>query len=194
MSHRIAPSDATVVAVSISAGGIPKRPIPLGVVLRNGIVGDGRHHAKHVRPDRAVSLFDQEILEQLVEEGFPLVPGAAGENLTVARLDVQNLEPGTLLAIGEVILRLEQPRKPCYVLDAVDPRLKEAIVGRCGYMASVVREGCIEPGMRVDNWEDDSNRQGYGRSVDANAEQADDLVRTKPVAGIQRHERRVRSR
>jgi MOSC domain-containing protein YiiM len=138
-----------VVAVSISSGGIPKRPVPWGMVVQAGLVGDGRNHAKHVRPDRAISLFDIEILEQLVREGFPLTPGAAGENLTVAGLGVQEMPPGTLLEIDGVVLRLEQPRKPCYVLDAIDPRLKEAIVGRCGYMASVVSVGLVRPGATI---------------------------------------------
>lgn len=139
----------TVLAVSISPGGIPKLPIAAGTVVADGIVGDGRAHAKHLRPDRAVSLLDYEIMQQLEQEGFPLVPGAAGENLTVTDLNVQSMTPGTLLQIGDTILRLEQPRKPCFVLDAIDPRLKDAIVGRCGYLASVVRTGTIAPGMRV---------------------------------------------
>lgn len=138
-----------LVAVCISAGGIPKRPQALAVVRRDGLVGDGHHHAKHRRPDRAVCLWDLELMQQLVEEGFALTPGAAGENLTVAGLHVQALPPGTMLRSGRVLLRLKQPRKPCYVLDAIDPRLKEAIAGRCGYLASVVREGVIAPNMAV---------------------------------------------
>jgi MOSC domain-containing protein YiiM len=138
-----------VVAVCVSPGGIPKRPLAEGRVTLGGLAGDGRNHAKHIRPDRAISLFDLEILEQLVSEGFPLVPGAAGENLTVAGLHVQNLPPGTLLQIGDVVLKLEQPRKPCYVLDAIDPRLKDAIVGRCGYLASVVQPGTLFPQMPI---------------------------------------------
>jgi MOSC domain-containing protein YiiM len=96
-----------------------------------------------------VSLFDIEILTQLQKEGFPLYPGAIGENLTVTGLGVQRLPPGTILEIGQVLLRLEEPRKPCYVLDAIHPCLKDVIVGRCGYMASVVRGGVIEPGMNI---------------------------------------------
>jgi MOSC domain-containing protein YiiM len=139
-----------VIAVSTSPGGIPKPPQADAEVRQAGIVGDGRNHTKHIRPDRAVSLWDFEILQQLKAEGFPtLVPGAAGENLTVVGLDVQSLSPGTLLGIGSVVLKLEQPRKPCYVLDAIDPRLKDTIVGRCGYLASVTREGTIRPGMSI---------------------------------------------
>ncbi len=138
-----------VVAVCVSPGGIPKLPLAEGKVTVDGLTGDGRNHAKHIRPDRAICLFDLEILERLVCEGFPLTPGAAGENLTVSGLHVQEMLPGTVLKIGDVTLKLEQPRKPCYVLDSIDPRLKEAIVGRCGYLASVVREGTIAPGMAI---------------------------------------------
>jgi MOSC domain-containing protein YiiM len=139
-----------VVAVCVSPGGIPKRPLPCCDVTVTGLAGDGRNHAKHIRPDRAVSLFDLEILYDLVDEGFPLAPGVAGENLTVQGVHVQSLPAGTLLRIGAVLLRLEQPRKPCYVLDAIDPQLKDAIAGRCGYLASVVREGVLRPGAPVE--------------------------------------------
>lgn len=143
------PSRARVDAVCISRGGIPKSPVLAVDVGNDGLSGDEHAHAKHNRPDRAVSLFDREVLDQLVSEGFPLAPGAAGENLLVSGLGVQRLAPGDELEIGDVVLRLEQPRKPCYVLDAIDPRLKEVIVGRCGYMASVVRGGRLAPGMMV---------------------------------------------
>jgi MOSC domain-containing protein YiiM len=149
-AHETPIAEPYVVAVSISSGGIPKHPSSAGMLAKVGFVGDGRNHAKHIRPDRAVSLLDDEILRQLVQEGFPLVPGAAGENLTVAGLCVQKLLPGTVLKIGDAVLRLEQPRKPCYVLDAIDPRLKDTIRGRCGYMASVIREGWIRPGMQIE--------------------------------------------
>lgn len=138
-----------VISVCSSAGGIPKLPLPEAYVTAAGIRGDLHAHDKHNRPDRALSLFDVETLRQLVDEGFPLEPGTAGENVTVEGLSVQALPEGTLLQIGDVLLRLETPRKPCYVLDAIDRRLKDAIVGRCGYMASVLRPGVICPGMEI---------------------------------------------
>lgn len=139
-----------LVAVCVSGGGIPKLPVKSVWVSRVGLAADGHHHAKHICADRAVSLFDWETLQQLRAEGFPLEPGSAGENLTVAGLNVQALAPGTLLRIAQVVLRLEKPRKPCYVLDAIDERLKDAIVGRCGFMASVVQEGAIAPGILIE--------------------------------------------
>jgi MOSC domain-containing protein YiiM len=149
-AYRLPTISPFVLAVSVSPGGIPKQPQRFAHVLKSGLAGDERNHAKHVRPDRALSLWDYEILQQLIAAGFSsLVPGAAGENLTVVGLDVQHMEAGTLLHVGDVIIQLQQPRKPCYVLDAIDTRLKVAIEGRCGYMASVVREGPIRPGMSI---------------------------------------------
>jgi len=138
-----------IVAVCISAGGIPKVAVATAMLGEGGFAGDGHAHDKHNRPDRAVSLLDAELLEQFMREGFAVCPGAMGENLTVSGLDVQSLEPGSILVIGDAVLRLEQPRKPCYVLDAIDPRLKDAAVGRCGYMASVLSRGIVTPFMSI---------------------------------------------
>ena len=48
-----------------------------------------------------------------------------------------------------VILELTKIRKPCYVLDAIDPRLKEVIIGRCGFYAKVLQEGLINTGDNI---------------------------------------------
>ena len=138
-----------LVAVNVSQGGIPRFPMGLAYVDRDGLRGDVRGHEKHRRPDRAVSLLDYEIILQLVREGFRVWPGRMGENLTVIGLDVQNMQPSTRLKIDQVVLQLEQPRKPCYVLDAIHPRLKDVVVGRCGYLASVIEPGIIEPGDMI---------------------------------------------
>ena len=138
-----------VVAVCVSPGGIPKQPQPSVRVLKSGLEGDGRGHAKHNRPARAVSLIDEEILQELSAEGFILGPGSIGENITLRNVHVQNMSPGTILELGIVQVRLEEARKPCYVLDAVDPALKTEIAGRCGYLASVLTEGELSPGTEV---------------------------------------------
>jgi MOSC domain-containing protein YiiM len=138
-----------VIAVCISAGGIPKLPQLEAVIVESGIEGDLHNHEKHRRLNRALSLLDLELLHELQAEGYRVEPGAIGENLTLSGVHVQSLAEGTRLAIGDIIIRLEQPRKPCYVLDPIDPKLKDVLVGRCGYMASVERGGAIRPGMTV---------------------------------------------
>lgn len=135
-----------LVAVSLSEGGIPKHPQNSVEVIEQGIVGDHQAHEKHRRPDRALSLWDEEILQELCREGYHIVPGAIGENLLLRGVEIQQMTPGTLLEIGSVLVKLEQPRKPCFILDPIDVNLKDVIVGRCGYMASVVTSGEIRPG------------------------------------------------
>jgi MOSC domain-containing protein YiiM len=138
-----------VVAVCVSPGGVPKQPQSKVRVTKAGLEGDGRNHAKHDRPARAISLFDEEILLQLRREGYDLEPGSIGENVTLRNVHVQRMQPGTILEMGDVRIRLEEPRTSCYVLDVVDPKLKDDIVGRCGYMASVISEGELAPGTEV---------------------------------------------
>jgi MOSC domain-containing protein YiiM len=140
-----------VVSVNVSSGGIPKAPVPAARVLVAGLAGDGHDHDKHNTATQAVSLIDVEDLDDLRAEGFKVFPGATGENVTVRGLNVDGLSVGDRLAFsGGVEVELTKVRKPCFVLDAIDPRLKEAIAGRCGFLAKVIREGELGPGESVE--------------------------------------------
>jgi MOSC domain-containing protein YiiM len=170
-----------VLSVNISPGGIPKLPILSANAMKDGLQGDGRNHTKHIRPDRAVSLWDYEMLRHIAGEGFPsLSPGAAGENLTVKNLNLQAMSPGTLLQIGDAVLKLEMPRKPCYVLDAIDPRLKEVVAGRFGFLASVVHEGTIQPGMPIEVLSDAGLEGANGQTPEARGQGPVSLLNSDP--------------
>ena len=141
----------TVISVNTSPGGIPKRPIAVGMVTFSGLGGDGHNHEKHLGPLRAVSLLDVEDLDVLCREGFDVYPGATGENLTVRDLDSDALVAGDrLIFSGGVEIEITMPRRPCYVLDSIDPRLKSVFVGRCGCKAKVIREGEIRAGETIE--------------------------------------------
>jgi MOSC domain-containing protein YiiM len=143
-------STATIVAVSLSAGGIPKRNVEQAEITLAGLVGDGHAHEKHRRAQRAVSVQDVELFDQLVAEGYAVGPGIMGENLTLRGLNVQQLAAGDRLYLENgPVLELTEPRKPCYVLDAVHPQLKEAVVGRCGFLCRVVQSGTCRVGQRI---------------------------------------------
>ncbi len=140
-----------VLSVNISSGGIPKKPVAVGIVSLGGLAGDQHDHDKHNTPLQAISLIDQEDLDDLRAEGFDVFAGATGENLTVGGLNVDALEIGDRLTFsGGVEIELTKARKPCYVLDAIDPQLKTAIVGRCGFLAKVVRTGQIRAGETIE--------------------------------------------
>jgi len=134
-----------VISINISKGGIPKHPVKSIRVLYTGLEGDGHNHEKHYRTEQAVSIQDIERLEELSKEGYSLLSGTTGENLTVKNLKVNELPVGTILKISQgLIIELTKARKPCYVLDAIDLKLKEDIINRCGMYARVVQEGAIQ--------------------------------------------------
>ncbi|MFH1276875.1 MAG: MOSC domain-containing protein [Candidatus Eisenbacteria bacterium] len=144
-------SKPRVLAVCVSPGGIPKIPVDRAVVGEEGLAGDGRDHEKHRKPSRAVLIQDEELLSELRADGYEVSWGSLGENLTVRDLHVQRMEAGRRLRFsGGLELELTEPRRPCYVLDAIDPKLKEVVVGRCGFMTRVVKPGVIRPGETIE--------------------------------------------
>ena len=123
-------------------------------VTPSGLEGDGHNHEKHRTPIQAVCLQDVEKLNELREEGYSVEAGTTGENLTVRDLHVNHLPVGTILRFSSgVVMELTKVRKPCYVLDAIHPKLKEDIMGRCGLYAKVIQEGTLCIGDRVESVE-----------------------------------------
>lgn len=138
---------ARIVSLNLGPGGIPKQQVELARVTLTGLAGDGHNHAKHNTPQQAISLIDLEDLLALQSEGFAVVPGATGENITTEGLQVDSLQVGDRLRFPSgVELELTKRRKPCYVLDAIDPALKDVIVGRCGFLARVLVPGELRVG------------------------------------------------
>lgn len=139
-----------VLSINISKGGIPKFPVSSIRLTVAGLEGDGHNHAKHNTPFQAVCIQDLEKLEELSQNGYPLSPGQAGENLTVENLHVNSLPLGTILKFsGGVILEISKVRKPCYVMDAIHPKLKEDALGQHGMYARVLKEGILEAGETI---------------------------------------------
>jgi MOSC domain-containing protein YiiM len=123
----------------------------VGKVTPDGIAGDGHNHEKHITPLQAILLIDIEDIEELQREGFRVYPGALGENLTCRALDADALRLGDRLHFsGGLVLEITKPRKPCYVLDAIDPVLKKIIVGRAGMYARVIDARPIRAGETIE--------------------------------------------
>ena len=142
---------ARVISVNISSGGIPRRPVGQVFVSRNGLFGDGRSHACHIKPSRAVSLLDERVILALQTEGYVVGAGTMGENLTVRGLDVDHMKVNTCLRFtGGVEIELTERRVPCLLLDSIDPTLKTAVLGRFGFMARVITEGHLRRGAAVE--------------------------------------------
>jgi len=104
-----------IVQINLSDGGVPKQSVPSAQIEKNGLVGDRQKNLKHHGgPDRAVCLWSSEIIQALQKEGHPISLGDAGENITVAGLDWQQLIPGVQLKLGKsVLLEITDYAQPC---------------------------------------------------------------------------------
>jgi MOSC domain-containing protein YiiM len=103
-----------VTQINVSGGGVPKLPVDAVAVDYSGIIGDtqaSRQH--HGRPWQALSLWSAEVIEALQAEGHPILPGSAGENLTISGVEWSGIRPGMLLQIGEVFCEVSCYTMPC---------------------------------------------------------------------------------
>lgn len=153
----------TVLQVNVSRGGIPKREIPQGELTAAGIAGDAWRYPFHGGPRQAVLLITIEGIEELVAHGFPVYPGALGENLTTRGLDRHALRYGQRLRVGGATIELTKMRQPCATLNPYgsgiqaamyDARVKDGDFasprwGLSGFYASVVEPGIVRPGDTV---------------------------------------------
>ena len=151
-----------IVHVNVSGGGVPKHPVPAAHVYSSGLEGDAWNDKKHHGlPGQAVCLFSTELIEELRQEGFPLFPGALGENLTTRGLEYRQIRLGQIYQIGkEVKIRITKIRTPCRTIAVYgegilratyDSEVKGGNVnspkwGRSGYYAEVIQEGTVRPG------------------------------------------------
>jgi MOSC domain-containing protein YiiM len=104
-----------IVQISVSPGGVPKRPVPRARVTRSGLEGDAHRDTEHHGgPDRALCLFSLERIEALRWEGHSVAPGALGENLTVEGLDWARVQPDDFFRLGdEVLVQITRFTSPC---------------------------------------------------------------------------------
>jgi len=155
-------SSASVLQINVSPGGVPKRPIPVGVVTPLGITGDGHAHPQiHGGPRKAILIITSEGIDELKQQGFPLYHGALGENLTTRGLDRRAVRVGQRYRIGEVLTEITKLRQPCETLSVYGAgEIQKAVYdqevkagnpdsprwGLGGFYAAVLQTGTIRPG------------------------------------------------
>src|SRR3954468_21483459 len=86
----------SVASVNVSHGGVPKRPIPGGWVDRLGLQADAQEEPEPIQGglDRAISIYSVESIERVLADGHRAFPGAFGENLTLAGIELDDLKSG----------------------------------------------------------------------------------------------------
>jgi MOSC domain-containing protein YiiM len=148
----------TIVQINISPGGVPKRPVAEAEVTPEGIRGDSWAHPQfHGGPNQALLLITSEGIGQLIAQGYPVFPGALGENLTTLGLDRRQMRIGQRYRVGEVMLEITKMRTPCATLNVYGSSIKRAIYdaqvkannassprwGLAGFYARVLRGGTV---------------------------------------------------
>ena len=151
----------SVLQVSISRGGVPKRAIAEGDVTPLGIAGDGYNHPQiHGGRRQAVLLISSEAIAELNALGYSLYPGALGENITTVGVDRRQWRAGQRWRVGQAIVELTKPRAPCDTLSVYGTGIQNAVYDAqvkagdpssprwalAGFYASVVRPGIVRPG------------------------------------------------
>lgn len=147
-----------IVQISISPGGVPKRPVAEARVGPLGIDGDGHADAEHHGgPERALCLWSLERIAALQAEGHPVAPGTAGENLTIAGLDWDLVVPGVRLLLGEgVLAEVTRYTTPCKTIrgsfrDGDFTRIHHVrFPGWSRVYARVLAGGVLRPGDAVE--------------------------------------------
>jgi MOSC domain-containing protein YiiM len=158
-----------IIQVSISPGGIPKRAIDFGKITFNGLHGDSWAHPQfHGGPLQAILLIAEEVIEALKSQGFPLFPGALGENLTTSGLDPNQWRIGQVFRAGTARLELTKVRIPCSTIQiygdssgrAIGPAIYDSLVksgdtcspvwGYSGMYARVLTEGFVRAGDLIE--------------------------------------------
>lgn len=105
---------------------------------------EGCAHARHGRT-RQVLLVDRETLEAM-----NLKPGMIRENITTDGLNVNGLQIGQLLRVGEARLEVSTVCNPCDLMEAIRPGLRKELWGRRGMLCRVLQGGVIRRGDSIE--------------------------------------------
>ncbi len=115
----------------------------------------------HGGPSKAVYSYSSEHYPFWAAQlpGTPLPAGAFGENLTTEGMLEEVVHIGDVFLAGSAILKVTQPRMPCFKLairmNRSDMVKKSWASGRSGIYFSIVDEGEFESGDRIEQLESD---------------------------------------
>lgn len=135
-----------------------------------GIKGDAHmgkmvKHRSRVAKDptqpnlRQVHLIHSELHQDLKQQGFQIMPGDMGENITTLGINLLDLPKDTILEIGKTArIQITGLRNPCHQLDKFQSGLMKAVLGRdtagnlirkAGIMGIVLKGGKISVGDSI---------------------------------------------
>ena len=108
---------------------------------------------------RQIHLIQNELFDELNQQGFNVKAGDLGENITTQCIDLLSLPKGTILHIGEhAIIEVTGLRNPCAQIDTFQKGLLKAVIGynfdgsivrKAGIMGIVISGGIIKPNDQI---------------------------------------------
>jgi MOSC domain-containing protein YiiM len=103
----------------------------------------------HGRPGgkRQVLLVDRESLDAM-----ELRAGILRENITTSGLNVNGLEIGERLKVGEALLEVAAVCTPCDQMEKLRPGLRRELWGRRGMLCRVLEGGLVRPGDVIEKF------------------------------------------
>lgn len=160
---------ANVIAVSAAAGHVFSKENLSEIELLEGLgvkgdahMGKTVKHRSRVKKDptvpnlRQVHLIHEELIDELRDNGFDVVPGGMGENVTTRGIDLLGLPAGARLTLGdEAVVEVTGLRNPCNQLNdyrgglmnaVLDKDEKGDLIRKSGVMAIVIAGGVVRPG------------------------------------------------
>ena len=126
----------------------PKKHVPMEELREARIFASfGVEGCAHANPagDRQILLVDHETLEAM-----ELTPGILRENITTDGLNVNSLQVGQLLRIGDTRLEVTMVCTPCNQMERIRPGLRKELRGRRGMLCRVLQGGLIRPGDSIE--------------------------------------------
>ncbi len=126
----------------------PKKHVPMEELSEARILADfGLEGCAHAQPggNRQVLLLDRETLEAM-----ELRPGILRENITTDGLNVNSLQIGQHLRVGEACLEVTMVCSPCNQMERIRPGLRKELWGRRGMLCRVLEGGIIRPGDPIE--------------------------------------------
>ena len=139
---------AKVVSINISKiKGVVKTLIGEGLFLEHfGIKDDGHGGNWH----RQVSLLAQESIDKMRKTIPELKPGDFAENITTEGIVLYELPIGTVLKVGDVVLKVTQIGKECHSDCAIKAQVGKCVMPKEGIFATVEKGGMIREGDHVE--------------------------------------------
>ena len=122
----------------------PKKHVPMEELREERILADfGMEGCAHAQPggNRQILLVDRETLEAM-----ELRPGLLRENITTDGLNVNSLQIGQRLRLGEARLEVTMLCTPCNQMQRIRPGLRKELWGRRGMLCRVLQGGILRPG------------------------------------------------